>query len=258
MKAKPPQKETFRIVQSIDKFYIGLIWIVFFLSLIDPVVGYYKLKPIGLAEKAINSFDYLIPIFIVIIFILFIIRNFILIPKAEKERRADFIDNSFGSKLSLYNSAEYYTNQEITVGVEKFGANLFQNIFFTTNISKKMRRFSIIKSSIVSLLLFLLAVYGFKNSPISIPILQLFLSVNVIGGLIRLLLYVDRNEQLLQQLQNYYDTRVENFPLLFKIYSEYESNLAWSTIVLDEKTFKKYNLEIEKKWQVNKSKYSIK
>lgn len=250
-----PQYNAFKALIITDKVSNYLIWIVFILALV-PILLTNFVNCICI--DVLNAIEYLNIALLLIGFILNSVKDYYLFPKAETKRRYDFIDNSFGSNFSLSQSDEYYTNDEVEKGNYKMAVNLFQDVFFTTSISKKMRVKAIMKSGIFSLVFIVMAIYGFKNSPLALPVLQLFFSAFILGDLIKLLLFINRNEHILDHLTTVFSSGNIDHSIILKNYVQYETNLSWAMILLDDKVFKKKNDSIEKKWQKVKTKYNIK
>jgi len=57
---------------------------------------------------------------------------------AEKVKRGDLIDNSFGTCYSDCNSAGYYNNDDIPFGVKKLAINTYESSFHTEQTLRKM------------------------------------------------------------------------------------------------------------------------
>lgn len=95
--------------------------------------------------------------------------------RAEKIRRKDFIDNSLGTKFVHDSSDEYYDNDEMGIGMKKTVANLFENTFFSFNVSKAIFKKCLPVNLIFLIVIILLSVYGINRNQLAIPILQLFL-----------------------------------------------------------------------------------
>ena len=83
--------------------------------------------------------------------------------KAEKKRRLDFIDNSFGTKLNGLRSEGYFTNDDISTGVLKLAANCFENSFFTSHITALMKRKEIFKAAVIIFVFITSSAFGNKN-----------------------------------------------------------------------------------------------
>lgn len=251
-----PQQDVFKTVLQLDKISNWIIWIVFVLSISVAILPSIEL------EKEIDSYVIRVievtNIFLLIIgFTLTTIKDFYLFPKAETQRRRDYIDNSLGVNFSLKNSEQYYTNDEVKPGVYKMGVNLFQNVFFTTTISRKMQTAYITKSVIFIVVFVVLAVYGFKNSPLALPILQMLFSAFVLGDLIKLFLFMNKNSKILESLTAFFSSKNTDETIILKNYIEYETNLAWAMILINDAIFNKYNESIEKDWQKIKTKYKL-
>ena len=95
-----PQTNYFEISQKLSDFYNGVYWAIFISSIIATV---FKLDAI---------IDYLgVGAMVLLAVLESISQDFKL--RAEKVRRKDFIDNSFGTKFVHDSSEEYYDNDEI-------------------------------------------------------------------------------------------------------------------------------------------------
>lgn len=253
-KDNTPQERFFKYIGKIDKWHSFVLMALFGVTLlgIPSITTQLNLEiDFGAIYRSGSSS------LIIGLFVLSSIRNLYLFPKAESTRRVDLIDNSFGSRLSEENTVGYYTNEELALGMVKFGANIFQNVFFTTHISRKMIVPEIVKLTVFGLAFFALAVYGFGRTDITIPVLQLLFSIHAIGGFIRFIIYWVRNESLLNTLITHFDGESQNDPLILRLFSDYETNLAWSTILLSGRAFSKHNDTIEAAWQELKTKYKI-
>ncbi len=186
-----------------------------------------------------------------------------LFPSAEHIRRRDFIDNSFGTKLNIKQSEGYFSNDNKEFGVYKATTNLFENSLFTTNISKKMLPKKVVLSTIFIAVIVFLAMNGFSNTQLAVPILQIFLSANVLGELIKLFIFVKKNEEYFDALRSIFtndDFKSEPekyLPVFLKTYLDYETNLAWGMILLDDKIYNKINPELSVEWESIKSKFKI-
>lgn len=242
-----PQKKTFNYVVQLNSVGSWLIWLIFILSVI----------PLFLANEEstwiLDVIEWLLLIFIPAEFIVSIVKSHYLLPKAERERRYDAIDNAFGSSFSLQSSEEYFTNDEIPTGVFKFGVNLFQNVFFTTRLADKMMVGYIVKSSIFGATFIVMAIYGLKNSPIMLPVLQFIFSATVFGDLIKFLMYHRENNRILEELKVSFQN-APNESTVLKEYLDYETNLSWGQILISNSLYVKYNDALETEWQTIKQK----
>jgi len=255
---KRPQKSDFDAVVRLKRTNNWLLYIIFVLSVTLPFLkSQEKYQEIVLMGEIFN-----ITLMVIFAAITFIV-DYYLFPKAERVRRSDFIDNSFGTISNVEQSEKYFSNDAIERGIYKASANLFENCLFTCKISKKMRFRQIMKSSIFALVIIGFAVIGFRNNQLAVPILQLFLSANILGDLIKLLLFVGKNERIFEDLLKLFgDRNFKSSPYLYlphflKIYSDYETNLAWAMILLDSKIYKEVNPSLSVEWEALKQKLSI-
>ncbi len=139
--------------------------------------------------------------------------------------------------------------------------NVFENLFFSLNIVKKMKNNSVIKMSIGLLILLLFATYGFANSLLALPILQLFLSKYFIEEFILLNNYIRELETLEQDIIDVLTIMEMNGVIregrIMKILIGYECNISYSKIMLDSKIFNRMNDELSLKWNEIKIRYNI-
>lgn len=258
--ARRPQKNSFELIVKLRKLNSYLMYAIFVISICSFYVAVdYKIWGIPF-KMVLDSLNVLLMIsFSGLTFTI----DYSLFPNAEKIRRIDFINNSFGSRFNLVQSENYFSNEEVGQGIYKAAVNLFENCLFTFKISKKMRPDKIAKSLIFCVWVICLAVQGFKNSQVSVPLLQLFLSANILGELVKLLIFVDRNGSYFNDLVNLFSNKdfksdvLKYLPQFLKIYSDYETNLAWGRIQLDSKIYNELNPILSEKWQKIKNELEI-
>lgn len=245
-----PQTNYFEKSQRFSKVYNISYWTVFALSI---VVTVFRINGI---------IDYLGVISIVFLAILEgISQDFKL--RAEKVRRRDFIDNSFGTKLVHDSSDEYYDNDEIDYGMKKTVANLFENSFFSFNVSKAMYIRCLPMNLIFLAGIILLSVYGISRNQFAIPILQLFLSRYFLLDIINTYRFRNEVEKTFEDLKDISihfckDNRLNiNEVKLIKILIEYEVLIAENNIRLDAKAFNQMNQQLTAEWATLKKKYMV-
>jgi hypothetical protein len=59
-------------------------------------------------------------------------------PRAEDERRRDFLSNAYGISLTHNQTTGYYNNNQ-TAPTRRVAANVMENSFFTRSITGKWR-----------------------------------------------------------------------------------------------------------------------
>jgi hypothetical protein len=267
-KATRPQFDAFWWVLKFKDISEIIFWFILVVSLSSIITSESPTRQL-LDEKAeqtpiITSILFGTQIVLMMVFaILNMILEYYLIPSAEKIRRNDFIDNSFGSTLNISSSENYFTNNGIEKGIYKASVNLFENCLFSMNISKKMLIYEVIKTSLFVLILIPMAIYGFKNAQISLPLLETFLSVNVIGKLIKLFIYKHNCKACFEKLKemveipDFKKNPNKYIDKFLSCYSAYETNISWGSIVLSGRIYNKLNPKLSKEWEEIKIKKSI-
>lgn len=249
MSSYAPQKNYLDIAANLNKLENTVFTISFIVSIVFSI---------WLKDSKISS---IVSILLLIILTVLTFTTAYYQNKGDMIRRRDFIDNSFGTKLTIDSSVNYYTNEEVSCGINKALINVFENLIFSLSISRKMRSISIKKMGVGILVLIFFAIYGFANSVLALPILQLFLSKYFIEEFILLNNYVKELELLEQEIielltVNEMDLVIREGKII-KILIAYECNISYSKIIIDSKMFFKMNSELSLKWDKIKLKYNI-
>lgn len=191
--------------------------------------------------------------------------------EADKIRRKELIGNSFGKFYNNEPSIEYYNNDEIETGLYKLIFNLSESCFWSLEVSSRMKDKEFIKTLIIGIILVIIAIYGFGNSLIAIPVLQIFLSKDVISRYITIKNYNNELNIIFEDIKSLFiDNPDKNTVMTNKehkiidILLRYECNIASSKIKLESKLFssklRKYklqHLEVEKKWNEIKKQMGV-
>lgn len=243
-----PQTNYFETSQRLSKVYTISYIIIFVLSILATI---FQLSEIS---------EYIGIMAIVFLYILEAIsQDFKL--RAERVRRKDFIDNSFGTRFIHDSSVEYYDNDEMKAGMKKAMINLFENTFLSFNVSKEMFRKSIAKNLFFMLGIILMACYGFSRNQIAIPILQLFLSRYFLLEVITTYNFMHRVEESFNSLKEITAETDTNRMLdkseikFITALVDYEVLIAESNIRLDSGVFEQLNDKLTKEWEQIKGKY---
>lgn len=245
-----PQTNYFETSKKLSKVYHISYWTVFALSIIVTVF------------KVNGIIDYLGVISIVFLATLEgVSQDFKL--RAEKVRRKDFLDNSFGTRLVHDSSDEYYDNDEIDYGMKKIVANLFENSFFSFNVSKSMFKKCLPMNLTFLVGIILLSVYGFSRNQFAIPILQLFLSRYFLFDIVNTYRFRNEVEKAFDDLKYISNHFCNNIKLsddevkFIKILIDYEVLIAETNIRLDSKIFNQMNQKLTAEWNTLKKKYMM-
>lgn len=251
--ANSPQTNYFQLASKYQKIYDILFLIIGILTIILNFIN---------ANKILN----LISIFGFVI-LLIIERNIQSFKNsAEEIRRMDFIDNSLGTRYIENSSEGYYDTSEIEHGLYKMMTNVFENSFFSFEISKNMYIKTKINQSIVVTILIGFAVFGFLKAEYIGAILQILLSRQIILKLFDLQEYNQKTNAIFNDLKKLFDSGFqnttesinENLPEIIKIYMEYETNISDKKLSLNSKIYMEMNEELTERWNEIKIKYEIK
>jgi len=255
-------KQDFDRITILNKCNSILFWALLTINLLPEVINLLpKIKSeYSQYEQIVNFLNI---VFFIFSFIITITTEFVLLPVAEKKRRLDYFENSFSKQFQLKASEKYYTNDEIQPGFYKMAVNLFQNLLFTSTISKKMVLSVVIKGAIFFLIFLLLSFFGLSANKTFIPILQAIFSLNILGHTIKFLIFNQRVINTFNDLKNLFsnDDLKSNIqahtPQILRIYVDYECTIAWGLISLDESLFGEMNDPIENEWKSIKTKFNI-
>lgn len=206
-----------------------------------------------LYNKNLNSG---LAILAILYFIIDIVQNY-LFQQAELNRKNDFIDNSFETKLSDENSQGYFSNDNFPAGIYKLGVNGFENSFFTKAISKKMIIPGIIKAVLI-LVLFLLVIFYTDQSTLT-ALIQIALPFTIIQQTVKLIFFHYHIKKVVDTYKHIFANvaKSKRSPLIIDNVINYEKTLSWGGIQLDSKLFNKHNPKLTTDWEALKTKYSL-
>lgn len=186
----------------------------------------------------------------------------ILFHSAEKKKRNDLIDNSFGTKYSDENSSGYYNNDDVEVGIKKLALNSYESSFHTENTLKFMLYKSLIYLILISIP-FLLSIFSRNGGDIVRIIFEISIPLTLLHEFIIMLNYylnvAEINERFKVEFTNISQKNLTetDFPKLLIPVMEYYSIKAWANTSLDSKIFIKNNEKVSKKWEERKAKLNL-
>lgn len=247
-----PQSDYFKMAVKINNFSNTLFWIIFALSIL------FTLSDSSICINAVSILS------LIMLFFLDMLTKYYQC-KGDFNRRKDFIDNSFGTKFSIKSSISYYDNEEINQGLLKALVNVFENSFFSLNVTNEMKKQALFKNTIMFIIVIACAFYGFSNNSLALPILQLFLSKYFVEDMLILYKYNSKVESIFNNITNMFSNELFNNKLnvnlvhanIIHMLIEYEVNIANSNIFLDSKIFNRLNTELTNEWSIIKKKYGI-
>jgi hypothetical protein len=253
-----PHAVNFKILQRIDNVNRYLFYVVLLFPLFQQI-------DIIKTSQAITHGTNFVYFWLILVYAaLDFSISYYLFPEAESVRRCDYFQNSFGNKFIDNPSIGYFTNETLPTGIYKMGVNLFENAYFTTSIAREMLKIGILKSIFFATIFAYFSYEGFsRTEKFSIPFLQAFLSLTIIGGVLKLLLFYFRNKGILSNVRelfsslNFKEKPSEYFGYCIKYYADYDSNLAWGGILLDSEIYKRINPILSTKWEKIKTDLNI-
>lgn len=258
-----PQYNDHKLVTALKSISSYLFWTIAIFSIVPVLLPLLPQSGENTLSTYINILNITNIVCLVSYFALDIIVEYLLFPSAEDTRKADFIDNSWGTKNLVRNSEKYYDNEEIMHGIYKMAVNLFENSYFSYNVSRAMTNRKVVVSVIFGVAIFIIAYYGFGNVPIAVPLLQVVFSTVVLGDLVKHLIYTRRVKNSFEKWQNLFQypefkTDPDRFRAdVYKNWLYYESTLARAQISLSESLFNAMNQRLTAEWEQLKSKYNI-
>jgi hypothetical protein len=181
--------------------------------------------------------------------------------RAEWERRKDFIDNSLGSKYVHNSSEDYYDNGEYACGLKKMALNLFENTFFSVEISKKMHGINLVTNLFLFSIILIFAISGVLNEVFALAVLQLFLSKYFLLNIIDNYRFRNITGDIFDDMKEVNNELSRNLKLedseikLLKGIIEYEALIAETNIQLNDNIFNKFNGSLTNEWEEVKEKY---
>ncbi len=181
---------------------------------------------------------------------------------AEKIKRCDLIDNSFGTLYSDFTTTGYYNNDEIPHGVKKLAVNTYESSFHTEQTLKKMLFRYALKLLLFSIP-FLLSIFSIGGDNIVRLLFEISIPLTMLSQLGILIIY-HLEVKVVNECFKIELTNIGNKMIDFKDYSrllkpvlDYYNIKSWATTKLDNTIFKKYNDQISKQWIARKEKMKL-
>ncbi len=253
-----PQYNLMVIVDKIRTGIFWIFWLIFILSVVPVLLKMLKIElPID------DLFNTLNIICIALFFILDILVEYIIVPQADNKRRDDFIDNSFGSSFSPIPSVGYFDTDELSYGLYKAAANLFENCFFTYSLVKVVTIRKTVLPAIVLLSVAVFAYYGFKQVPFALSFLQALFSATLLGELVKHFVLMARLHTihdawiLLFQHPDFKADPGKYETTIYRYWLQYEALRSRIQSGVPDKVFKQFNEKLTEDWIAIKCRYNI-
>lgn len=176
--------------------------------------------------------------------------------KAEKQKRLDLFDNSFGTKLSETHSEGYYINDDVTPGYLKLAVNNFESVFFTYRIMKEDLCFTIAKAIIICALFVLVAILGLQN--IFVILIQITLPITILVESIRYVVTESRVEGIYLEYRKLFEKKdsIRDADILNQLVN-YTATLTAGCVLLSNRTYNRLNVSLSKEWEEIKKEFEI-
>lgn len=250
MSEKVPQEKYYNWLKKTNVACSSILYVTMIISIFLLILELFKFPQIIRTKEYLNcSLAWLS----VVYFVIDSIQGYVF-HKAENIRILDFIDNSLDSNFSEKNSRDYYSNDEVQVGIYKLGVNNFENVFFTKCITSKMLSKEYVRLAIVFVVF--LSVCIFSSKEFITLIFQTVLPFTIIQQTFKL-----------YKLNSNVKSVFDNYKLIFKSGNEeniiqnivnnmiiYEKNLSWAGVLLDTGMFNEMNKVLSSEWEEIKRK----
>ncbi|MDH7462595.1 hypothetical protein QEG73_14960 [Chitinophagaceae bacterium 26-R-25] len=248
-----PHAANYKTIGRLRNILKIIFWSILLLSVIPVYI-----------KNSKNICNYLSIIAIILFFALDIIIDYVVVPYAERKRRDDFIDNSFGARNSIQQSDGYFDNDDINTGFYKAAVNLFENSFFTSSLLNRILIRKLILLLVVFLVFITLCFYGLRDNDIALIALQAIFSASIVGDFIKYLILRFKVEQIFTQWKKIFDqtgdlaqSPEKHIPLICQLWLEYESTISRILVEIPQKVFDENNTTLTTNWNKIRSLYSI-
>ena len=252
-----PIRESFKLAKKLDflSFYILIASAV--LTFVNFIFTNYIAELKYYAEMASNANT--------VIIVLYTILKFgvgYIIFHTSFDKRADFIDHSFGTNYSADRSNKYYNNETIETGILRMGANSFESCFFTYNLSIKSLRSKWVINLLIIVFIISIALQGY-NTALS-TVIQLTLPIFLISDAINHSIFCLRMKNILDSYCRLYNDLIaesdikKKEPEIILLVLNYETTLATFNLLVSEKTYNKFNPKLSADWEKIKEQYRLK
>jgi len=175
-----------------------------------------------------------------------------LIPLAERKRRKQLLSDSFGVPLTPEQTRAYYNNR-LAPSIERLGANVLENAFFSKSICGRMAVNERIRA--VCYFIFWFLVVFWRSTPLGLLVIitETVFSGQIIEKLVSLELLRHRNEDLFDELYHEFLHKIDfnsqtGTACVLDAFSAYEATKAAAALKLSTKIFKQYNSELSSEW----------
>jgi hypothetical protein len=244
-------------------------------SKVDPIREMY-FRPVETAERSANVLFYLIAILsfsvlfinksehlqlynlVLTLFVMTVIANavlgltisFYLKQRAEKKRLQDFLSKAYGMSLIHEETHGYYNNEQ-TQYIEKIGAQVFENCYFSKAIASEMLK-KIRRKTLFYLCAWLFLALNRRNNLDMVLVgAQIIFSEQILSHWLKFEWLKAQIEKIYDALYRQFQNRAEEKHFQITIQENfvmYECAKAKTNILLSSKIFDKLNDQLSADW----------
>lgn len=181
---------------------------------------------------------------------------------AEKVKRGDLIDNSFGTYYSDNNTEGYYNNDEMPHGIKKLALNTYESSFHTEQTLREMLFKYAMKMLLISIP-FLISIFSLGGSDIVRLLFEISIPLIMLSQFFILIVYYTGvkgiNEHFKIELTNIGNKAIDvkDNSRFLKPVLDYYNIKSWATTNLDSSIFIKHNDQISAQWIKRKEKLKL-
>lgn len=176
-------------------------------------------------------------------------------PRAEDERRAEFLQNAFGVALTHEKTQGYYNNEQ-TAPFRRVAAQTMENTLFTKTIACSMARHERLRIAIYAALFLIVVLNRSSNFELIGAVAQAVFSEQLIVRWLRLEWLRVNAERTYSELFNLFSSGANQTVFAaqaVKTFSSYETVKATAQVVLSDRIFNDVNPSLSAEWEKIKS-----
>jgi hypothetical protein len=255
-----PYKADFAVMKRWRTVGTAMLYGISVLSVLIPL---FRELATSMPMVFIRGMEFVNFMLIVAYYIVNVVSEVFLYPAAARQRRLNFIDNSLGSRFLGKDSYGYFSNDEISTGPFKLAVNCFENLFFTYNIAKAMRRGIAARNAVLAGVFLTFAYIGIQNNSVGLPVVQIFLSSLFLTELIHHLHFVAKLSVLLDKFKMFFMEAMKergerskiHYPISLLL--EYETTLAYNKAPTSDRIYAKIKDRLSEEWDELKDYYQV-
>ena len=227
------------------------VTILFWMSVIFSIVSLYSQWIPWKEFRDIPAIVLLTCVFLHLVLSLYV--RFHLIPEAERKRRKQLLSDSFGVPLTPEQTQAYYNNP-LVPSIQRLGANVLENSFFTKAVCTKMAIRERAKGLFCLIFWFLAAIS--RNTPLGllVAITMTVFSSEIIAKWLSLEKLRRSNEALFDELYLEFLHRIDfssstGTACILDAFATYEAAKAAAALKQSTSVFFQLNPELSREWE---------